>query len=613
MIRKFGIFKFWFSIGWIFFISTQGCIEKNLVQETSFSDGVLGEALHAVGLEFDDLSIQRDYLDGSNRLEIVRYLLKQPLSGEQVADRIVVGLSNLTAEGALNIGGQLLGLEIRDLSSSGKVSRLSGDKEIPRSLAEFLAPLIDTLVRMQVLVEAERSRFSLDEQEYLQGMVALIDPESQICESESDSLLGLAQRIDLGVLSSVAKCLLKASKRFIVGKDVFGSEAFRIEGAPIRIASPAGLVVIGGLGADTYREAATLVVDLGGNDCYEEGVGVASEKIPVSICIDLDGADLYKSVHGRGLLGVGILLDLDGDDDYEGAWGSQGSGLGGVGILEDWNGNDRYRAGLGSQGFGLYGIGIFSDLAGKDQYFGDLMVQGVGGPGGVGIFCEGMGDDFYEAGGRYRDFREEGKYFQSMAQGFGFGYRPLAWGGVGILYDVGGNDVYQAAYFAQGSAHWGGMGILIDRYGDDRYEARRYAQGCGSHLAVGLLQEGAGDDVYSLWGVGQGCGNDLSVGVLNDRDGNDQYRGVWLVQGVGNANGIGLLDEKRGNDLYIAERKDVQGYGNPSRNYGSIGLLVDRMGKDVYRGLGGNGRLWKGGMYGAGIDAPLKLKEEGFN
>ncbi len=566
-------------------------------------DPVLRDALHAVGLTRADLMIRTDHVPDAGRLGVTRRVLEQPLVGGTVAGAIAEGLASPSVANALILGRRYLEVGLRDISGGGEdgQERLPG---LPGALADLLAPLVAELATCRAQVAAERDRFSVGERRRLEELIALVDPEQRVTEGGADSLLVLARRLDRGALVAVAVRLLAARDRFLDGVGLLPPEAFRVEGAPVRVVTPAGVVMIGGAGDDTYREAAALMVDLGGDDRYEGDAGAASAGLPVSLCIDLNGSDVYTAGQGRGILGVGMLLDLEGDDRYEGGWGSQGSGFAGVGILEDRAGNDRYRAGPGSQGFGMYGIGILCDLGGADRYEGDLLVQGAAGPGGAGILCDGEGNDAYEAGGRYRDFREEGVHL-SMAQGFGRGLRPLTAGGIGILYDGGGDDHYRAEYFAQGAAHLSGTGMLIDRDGDDRYEARRYAQGCGTHRAVGVLMEGRGDDRYTLWGVGQGCGHDLSVGMLIDRLGDDRYRAVLLAQGAGNANGIGLLDDAAGNDRYVAEQKDAQGYGNPSRAYGSIGIFIDRAGEDHYQGSGGEGQLWTGGMYGAGIDAPL--------
>ena len=80
-----------------------------------------------------------------------------------------------------------------------------------------------------------------------------------------------------------------------------------------------------------------------------------------------------------------------------------------------------------------------------------------------------------------------------MAQG-------SALGGVGILVDYAGNDVYAGYRRVQGQA-LGGIGILIDREGNDRYHAAMWAQGFGGPLGFGLLDDLAGNDHYSLGGL----------------------------------------------------------------------------------------------------------------
>ena len=118
-----------------------------------------------------------------------------------------------------------------------------------------------------------------------------------------------------------------------------------------------------------------------------------------------------------------------------------------------------------------------------------------------------------------------------------------------------------------------------------------------------------GDDHYDIWGVGQGCGHDMSVGALIDHGGVDRYGATWLAQGAGSANGIGWLDDGGGNDQYQVTRDDTQGYGALSRDYGSIGLFIDRAGQDTYDGQGATGLLWRGGHYGVGVDWPLESIE----
>ena len=583
-------------------LALAGCAGR--LPRTVRADDLLQDALRAVGLTSEDLTIRGDYLPDPDRLAVTGQILSNPLAGEAVADAIGAQLTWPSAEAALAVGCRYLAL-YPQLPAEAHTEAVV-DLQMPglsEPLAEILTPLVAELVRCHRSVEAERSRFSPEERTWLYGLVNLVDPECRVSERKADALLALARRVDRQALAAVAGRLLSARERFLEGVKRLPPAALHVSGGTVL--TPAGPVVIGGVGDDVYREAAALIVDFGGNDRYETAPGTASEAFPVSLAVDMTGADVYLAGGGSGVLGVGILVDVSGEDRYDGAAGSLGCGVAGVGILEDAEGRDRYRAGLGSLGFGLYGIGALCDGAGSDAYDGDLLVQGAAGPGGVGILCDHEGDDVYQAGGRYRDFREAGAYFQSMAQGFSLGIRPAASGGVGILCDRKGNDRYRIAYFGQGAAYWAGSGVLIDFEGNDHYVSRRYAQGCGVHLSAGVLLEAGGDDRYTLWGVGQGCGHDLSVGMLIDRGGNDRYRAGWLAQGAGNANGIGLMDDREGDDQYVGERDDTQGYGNPSRDYGSIGLFIDRKGRDDYSGPGGEGRFWVGGTCGAGVDGPI--------
>ena len=72
---------------------------------------------------------------------------------------------------------------------------------------------------------------------------------------------------------------------------------------------------------------------------------------------------------------------------------------------------------------------------------------------GVGITRDAAGNDLYASGGWEVDFREKdpgAERYVCMSQGFGYGARrdmadriSLS-GGIGILVDIDGNDVYEA-------------------------------------------------------------------------------------------------------------------------------------------------------------------------
>ncbi len=122
----------------------------------------------------------------------------------------------------------------------------------------------------------------------------------------------------------------------------------------------------------------------------------------------------------------------------------------------------------------------------------------------------------------------------------------------------------------------------------------------------------SGNDYYFSKGVSQGCGHDLAAGYLIDYDGNDTYQAYDLSQAAGSANGVGILIDYFGDDSYeIKSTLNTQGYGNPRRDYGSIGLFLDLMGQDTYIGNGRNNYYWiNDSKWGIGVDREYWEEEE---
>jgi len=368
--------------------------------------------------------------------------------------------------------------------------------------------------------------------------------------------------------------------------------------------TPFGEILIGGCGDNDYTgKMPMFLIDLGGNDQYR-----FEKHSPFSVIIDLSGNDTYHSTEkgylGAGIGGIGFLVDLQGDDLYQGENYSFGAGFFGVGCLLDKEGNDRYVSRMFSQGAGAIGLGLLCDLSGNDVYQTALYSQGFGFVGGGGFLLDYRGNDAFGGGGLIPDPREKSGAFQTLSQGFGLGWRPFASGGLGILYNGEGHDSYEGSYFSQGSGYWLSIGMLIDKKGNDLYRARRYSQGAGTHWAIGALIDHEGDDRYISWGVSQGCGHDRSIGILWDGQGDDHYSAEWLSQGAGNDSGRGLLLDEKGNDRYEAGMNGTQGCGkyDGRRDEGSLGLLVDGGGQDIFSGHRRKRKLWKSGYWGGGID-----------
>lgn len=360
--------------------------------------------------------------------------------------------------------------------------------------------------------------------------------------------------------------------------------------------TPMGKIKVSGTGDDTHTGDFFLLIDLGGNDTYDN-VAQAVEPGNTSIVIDLGGNDIveWKGTQGpgSGLLGTALWIDMRGNDHYRGDNMGPGAGLLGTGLLWDAEGNDIYEARTLAQGVGQYGIGILLDDSGNDQYRSSLNSQGYGGPGGIGILIDPAGNDQYICDGVFPDpvkkrvARHRSIRYLSLCQGYGFGLRPEISGGIGLLLDHKGDDSYTSDIFAQGAAYWFGLGMLVDGAGNDHYEAFEHAQGEGLHLAAGLLADWGGNDVYTGHEHVQGVGMDRSTGILFEAAGDDTYLAKHESQGAGlKSLGVGVLVELTGNDTYEANR-DAQGYaGDPEEGFPAeekaTGILLDMGGNNTF-------------------------------
>jgi hypothetical protein len=438
-------------------------------------------------------------------------------------------------------------------------------------------------------IEGEEAEQTLDEKIHSQkGLLKFLEVANKIdLEALLMSIYRVAQALDLEALIRLKNSTVKLNR--------FGDDWIVEEGSDVTvIETPIGKVFIGGIGDNIYENDAAIIIDLGGNDRYLNRAGGNSLGVPFSVVIDFSGNDAYLSQdnwsQGAGLLGGGFLIDLSGDDVYSAPHFSQGAGFWGVGVLVDQEGSDVYRSQTLSQGAASFGIGLLAEGKGEDRYIAAQFAQGFGFVKGFGAIVEREGADHYFAGGVYPDFRDPKKSYVSLSQGFGFGARPGeffvgASGGIGLLADASGNDVYVGDYFSQGSSYWFALGALVDGGGHDKYISGRYSQGAGIHLSYGILIDSEGDDQYLAYlGVSQGCGHDYGVGMLLDDGGSDQYIGGVISQGAGNDNGIGVLNDNGGDDYYHI--KDIgQGRGNfhKERKRGSFGIHFDTGGgSDFY-------------------------------
>jgi HEAT repeat protein len=167
--------------------------------------------------------------------------------------------------------------------------------------------------------------------------------------------------------------------------------------------------------------------------------------------------------------------------------------------------------------------------------------------------------------------------------------------GCGVVYDLDGNDVYQAGHYAQGAAIFG-TGVLRDFVGRDVYDAGFYAQGAG-HYGIGMLMDGEGNDCYRSFCYAQGFAGTRGYGLLADIKGNDlyyaggrykhepllprEYRSFAQGFAIGvrpdAGGGIGFIADFQGNDFYNAEV-----FAQGTSYWYSLGMLYDEEGFDHY-------------------------------
>lgn len=371
--------------------------------------------------------------------------------------------------------------------------------------------------------------------------------------------------------------------------------------------TPLGPIVVAGPGPNVHNTPAAILVDVGGRDRYELACPDFSSAPPVRVVIDLAGADTYAPTDIFGpsgaLLGLSILVDESGNDDYTAREPyAFAAALIGAGILVDAAGDDRYLGKVFCEGAAMFGLGLLMDVAGDDVYEAELYAQGFGSVSGVGALVDRAGRDRYQAGRTFPVAGQAGQRVLACAQGFGLGLRQVAPGGIGILADADGADIYTADTYSQGSGWWLGAGLLFDRTGDDQYQGDQYSQGASGFLALGFSFDESGNDRYAAEQRSQGFGLERGIGLLRDGSGNDSYTADRLAQGAALGSGIGLLADIEGKDVYLC-RDEGLGFVASGDTPGTMALFADGGGTDSYAGLDRNNLSWSDGQLAIGVDS----------
>ncbi len=571
----------------------------------------LAQALRTLKMTPHDLSFSKTNAESNLILPVVRMTLQEPLTLSVVADEVRAKLSRAT--NLTDIVTALTGAHPHWQPPTHPLHLPA----VPPGVASAVQLIYDAALRVRPLLpKPDKPAFEAFLLQTVQDDAdkAGIDPDllrrDKNLEFQDDEpvnlILAASNRLNHAHLFQAFAELTRAVDEAVRElRQHHYTEEFEVS-----TDTPLGKIIIGGVGRNVYKEEAFLIIDLGGDDVYENSAGGANglEGRPISIVIDLAGNDQYISrksySQGAGIFGIGILVDCGGDDVYEAKHLSQGAGFFGCGMLVDGGGRDKFVADTHAQGAATFGAGILWQRGGDTSYRATAESQGYGGTSGVGLLLDVEGNDSYVATGNQPCPWLPGHRF-TLSQGFGYGLRPFAGGGVGILCDLQGDDHYVADVYGQGASYWYSLGLLLDAAGNDTYQAYQYCQGAGIHLSSGALIDWSGNDTYTAGHICQGAAHDYSVGILIDRAGNDHYEGDTTAQGAALYNSFALLLDHAGNDVYIGKdpkQSQAAGQDGDKREYGSIAVLLDLAGQDTYSQGQTNNTVWVKPWYGCGID-----------
>jgi hypothetical protein len=578
-------------------------------------------------------------LTGNCRLSWYDHMLRNPLSATVEAERFTRELHQAALDNSQGLA---------DIISIASKKMDLGEQK-PRTIAKVDSAEEALEVIKQAIAEAETdyaaalAPLTKSQIRQLQtNIYPVLVGQNQVGHTLNDRgtgrlLCDLMETMDRRSLYSAAAALAPITDREFLEKlkSLPNEGNVKVEGVTgtvaSRIETPSGTIIIGGKGPNTYyldkMPDVCAVIDLGGDDTFIDGA-VGLDR-PVLLVIDLGGRNVYRGtkpgIQGGAILGISMLLNLGGHAVYEAQDVAQGSAIAGVGILIDYDGNSRYRGLRRVQGQALGGLGLVIERGGKNDFHAAMWAQGLGAPLGFGLLDCNVGDNHYYCGGMWRDSYPETPGCEGWGQGVGAGLRAVADGGIGVILDNGGENVYEFDYLSHGGGYWCGLGFARDFSGNTKrlitrtaYNGgprtqpnfQRFGCGWGCHYSLGFLFDDSGDDVYEGTIMGSGMAWDCSVGVLCDFAGNDHYKATGgLTQGSSNQMGMGILFDYDGDDVHEGYS---QGYASSSMSYhplpdcgGNFAFLIDYGGNDKYGcGATNNCYIERGCWGGFLIDRP---------
>ena len=534
-------------------------------------------------------------LTGNCRLSWYDHLLRNPVQAPAEAERFTRELHKAIVDDPSGLGPAVAAAS-KSLDLGSRAARTLSNVRSPEKALEVVKKALEEAHCAHAKALAPLKKTEIDTM--VSSLYPVLVSQNVVGHTLNDraggrQLVDLIEKMDRKALIEAAEALVPLADPKLLDqlKQLPANGDIPVEGVTGRVVAkidtPAGAIVVGGKESKTYNldqmKDVAAVIDLGRGNTYYEGT--TSLDRPVLIILNLGGGNIFQGskpgIQGAAMLGVSLVVNREGNNSYKAADVAQASAIGGVGMIVEHGGKNTYQGVRRVQGQALGGLGILIGRGGQNDYHAAMWAQGLGAPLGFGLLEDTLGHDHYYCGGLYpTSYKPKTPGYEGFGQGVGAGIRQVANGGIGILLNGGGHNVYEFDYLSHGGGYWCGMGFARDFGGNSQrliarnaYDGsprteqlfQRFGCGWGCHYAVGFLFDDGGNSTYEGTIMGTGMGWDCSVGVLCSLGGKDHYMAVGgLTQGCGAQASVGILYHYGNDAVYDG---DNPAYAPPGISY----------------------------------------------
>jgi hypothetical protein len=489
-------------------------------QFTSTEKKLIENGLTGMALSEKDLGFARLRLNARFSPNLTKEVLESPIEGLESIFSLHQKASTSLSKSLIAMHGEY-GIDSTAEFASVPPIQFSGN--LPPELVEPVTELIQVIASSNAAIKNATSKLSLEEKRLLMDSMPQwasigTDIKSDLSSKPKTALFSISQIYAKVNMSLIREASIKVAAKIDENLPKLREAAtFGWKGA-VDFNAGGVNVEVAGVGDDVHeaRESG-LCIDLGGRNRFTGRYG--SGQLSTSVLIDFGNdtiADLPDGAGGSGILGIGIACWMGLKPDLTGKCFCLGSGVAGVGVaMVDQAARIESRA--FGQGFGMAGLGLMVGSKGSDNFKIGYLGQGSGMMSGIGWLFNPAGNDRYRAGGLVADGATGGA-FLGRSQGFS----GILAGGIGLLTDLKGDDLYDSGTETQGCATTQGIGSLSDAEGRDTYVSDRKAQAFSLLEGAASLLDLKGDDIYAVrFGECHGCAFERSTAFFLDREGDD--------------------------------------------------------------------------------------------